>query len=559
MANPNQDKKQARPVGLGVGPLLDAAAMAQFQNQQPDSIPGMFKPGEFVLPPDTVHALGGKAVLQDAVNRTHTPGNSGAIVPAGFKPEMFFAQGGAPEDEIKKANSFGDSAGAAANPGMQVAQPRSQQIADKMLVGPASTRQELNQQQQLGRQYQTALGNERYEAGAAQMAQEARDAAYKRQTRAFGASPLYNSSTVPETSKAQPALDAWDNSNPQFKPGTASTAPAAPAGYDNVSSGEMGPPDLSTLSRGTAALFMPTTPSAAPAPAPASTPTGAVTRTGNSYSGTNVGGDISINGGTPSGGFVGGVGALLQRSTAQSPADQVPQFNSPQVAHSGNDWEARNNLRNLEVSASSITNNGGAFDSRRGRINGPSAAQTAFQDAQRADLAARGVQPVLDSQTNQVNSNLQREGMQQRGSDFRGGVQALLEQQRINQAGVTAGYANRAAGQAEQMRDRIMNETDPAKRRALTDTMMAMEGRQPQSEWGVQVTPTTKNLDGTTSMGSVIRYNKSTGQVEPVSMGQAGQQASGELGNPATRPVGTVSTVNGKSAVWNGQTWVPSA
>lgn len=539
MANPNQDKKQARPVGLGVGPLLDAATMAQHQNQQPDSIPGMFKPGEFVLPPDTVHALGGKAVLQGAVDRTHTPSNAGAMIPLGFKPEMFFAQGGAPEDELKKANSFGDSAGAAANPGIQVAQPRSQQIADKMLVGPASTRQELNQQQQLGRQYQTALGNERYEAGAAQMAQEARDAAYKRQTRAFGASPLYNSSTVPETSKAQPALDAWDNSNPQFKPNTASApapATASAAGYNYKSTEEMGPPDLSALSRGTAALFSPTLPPTAPAPAPASGPNNAVTKNGNSYSGTNVAGDISINGGAPSGSFVGGVGALLQRSSPQSPSGQVPQFNSPQVAHSGNDWEARNNLRNLEVSASSITNNGGRYDSRQGRSNsGPSVAQSAYQDALRADLSARGVQPVLDSQTNQLNSNLQREGMQQRGSDFRGGVHALLDQQRIDQAGVTAGYANRAAGQAEQMRDRIMNETDPAKRRALTDTMMAMEGKQTQAD-PYLVVPGGQHVDAASgraySTPSTV-FNRQTGQW----VQQPGQ--GGSLPTGMTKQVGT--------------------
>jgi len=61
-------------------------------------------------------------------------------------------------------------------------------------------------------------------------------------------------------------------------------------------------------------------------------------------------------------------------------------------------------------------------------------------------------------------------------------VQALLDQQRINQAGVTAGDANRTAGHAEQMRARILKETDPAKRRALTDTMMAMEGKQTQAD-----------------------------------------------------------------------------
>lgn len=49
-------------------------------------------------------------------------------------------------------------------------------------------------------------------------------------------------------------------------------------------------------------------PAAAPAPAPEPVPTSQVTRVGNSYSGTNVAGDIRINGADPRGGFVGGTG-----------------------------------------------------------------------------------------------------------------------------------------------------------------------------------------------------------------------------------------------------------
>ncbi|MGF6211776.1 hypothetical protein [Comamonas sp. 4034] len=167
----------------------------------------------------------------------------------------------------------------------------------------------------------------------------------------------------------------------------------------------------------------------------------------NTYSGGNVGGDVSINGASPgSPGMGGGLVArafdtppaaarppagqsLIDRAFNTQPQQQVPQFNAPQVAHSGNDWEARNNLRNLEVSASSITNNGGAFDSRRGRINGPSLAQAAFQDAARADLSARAEQPRLDMATNQVNAGLQREGMEQQGNQQRSLVQAMLGQQ----------------------------------------------------------------------------------------------------------------------------------
>jgi len=84
--------------------------------------------------------------------------------------------------------------------------------------------------------------------------------------------------------------------------------------------------------------------------------------------------------------------------------------------------------------------------------------------------------------------------------------------------------------------------------------MRDIEGAQTPSDWDVKVTPTTKNLDGSTSMGSVIRHNRATGQVEQVPMGQGGGDP---LSSPATRPVGTVSSVGGKTAVWDGQKWVP--
>lgn len=73
------------------------------------------------------------------------------------------------------------------------------------------------------------------------------------------------------------------------------------------------------------------------------------------------------------------------------------------------------------------------------------------------------------------------------------------------------------------------------------------------NEWRLQATPTTKNADGSTTEGSVVRYNQRTDAAEWVNVGQGGQPAAGQ------RAVGTVSTVNGKSATWDGQKWVPRA
>lgn len=88
-----------------------AAALAQAQNQAPDSIPAMVKPGEFVLPPDTVHAMGGAQALQGVVDSTHTPSRGFALQAKPEEPRQFFANGGLVEDErTKRTNSFGGPA-----------------------------------------------------------------------------------------------------------------------------------------------------------------------------------------------------------------------------------------------------------------------------------------------------------------------------------------------------------------------------------------------------------------------------------------------------------------
>lgn len=226
----------------------------------------------------------------------------------------------------------------------------------------------------------------------------------------------------------------------------------------------------------------------------------------NTYSGGNVGGDISINGSAPSSPSMGGgliarafdtppVAArppagqsLIDRAFSTQPQQQVPQFNAPQVAHSGNDWEARNNLRNLEVSASSITNNGGAFDSRRGRINGPSLAQAAFQDAARSDLSARAEQPRLDMATNQVNAGLQREGMEQQGNQQRSLVQAMLGQQ-ANQTELQKANIAADSGMQRSMIDALGSIEAAKERAAAASRANAPAGYRFNTSGGLEAIP----------------------------------------------------------------------
>jgi hypothetical protein len=58
----------------------------------------------------------------------------------------------------------------------------------------------------------------------------------------------------------------------------------------------------------------------------------------------------------------------------------------------------------------------------------------------------------------------------------------------------------------------LENAKTPEQQRSARDRLLALAGKAPQNEWGLQVTPTTKNLDGSTTQGSVWRYNKMTGE-----------------------------------------------
>lgn len=277
-------------------------------------------------------------------------------------------------------------------------------------------------------------------------------------------------------------------------------------------------------------------------PEPSNTPTSTevmpgVYRNGNSYgdsAGAALGGAQPR--GLPTAQNMAAADALAQRSQQESMARLASTqgaapggLQPPTVAHSGNSWSAQNALRNAQVSASSIMNNGGSWDKHKG-VSPERAYAAAMENA---DFAARGAQAGMDQAAMRENAAIQREGMQQAGSTARTQMQEAgqnnrfgqtqgLAQQKFGMEREAQGFQVRAAAQQEQLRNQIMQEQDPAKRQSMVQLMREMQGQTQPSEWGVQVTPATKNVDGSTSMGSVIRFNKATGVVEQVP-GQGGQ------------------------------------
>ncbi|MCL4771591.1 MAG: hypothetical protein KJZ76_14785 [Burkholderiaceae bacterium] len=76
----------------------------------------------------------------------------------------------------------------------------------------------------------------------------------------------------------------------------------------------------------------------------------------------------------------------------------------------------------------------------------------------------------------------------------------------------TTGFQSRIAARMEKAQIDLENAKTPDEQRSARERLLALAGKAPQNEWGLQVTPTTKNLDGSTTQGSVWRYNKMTGE-----------------------------------------------
>ena len=289
---------------------------------------------------------------------------------------------------------------------------------------------------------------------------------------------------------------------------------------------------------------------------------GAVTRNGNSYAGTNVSGDITVNGQAPRNG--GDVSAqnmaaadgLAQRSqqesmsrvSAQQPVGFAPSgMTAPTVRHSGNDWQARNDLRNAMVSATSIMNDGGKWDKHGQGVVSPErayAAQLAGTDAQ-----LRGAQPGVDVAAMRESAGIQREGMQQAGATTRTGLQEqgsntrslgqlALEQQKVNQAGVAQGFQTRAAQQQEQLRNVLVDPKATPEQRAVAQRDLAALNRKPAADRMQTVTLP----DTTNEMGQVVRggqalvRTREDGTVEQVPIGA---QQGAAMPPGMTKQVGT--------------------
>lgn len=486
-----QPSEYTGPRGFAPG---QRAALAQAQNQAPDSIPAMVKPGEFVLPPDTVHAMGGAGALQAAVDATHTPAPEQAFVPRGFRPKVFFANGGAPEDQIPTDGHPKAPApdGSQSNP-MNTELGRNVSNLANAVPGAlgGSARAIARTGGAISGALNSGLNAPRALAGGAGIAGGG----------AAASTPAAASTGANPTPSTAPATTA---TSPQATPSAGSTmGPPSSAAPQEVQPGIFRQGNSFSDSAQGAAL--------------GNEPRGLPSRR-NDAAGENLAAQSTARGFTPG-----------QRTEVEQPRLGFPGFRTPTIAHSGNDWQSRNDLRNAEVSASSITNTrrfGG-----RGAENSPDVER--YRSMLGTDAVLRQAQPGLEAETMRQNAGLmredmqqagglQREAMQQAGETGRTGMRVGIEQQRLQGEQVARGFKTRAAAQEETLRNTLLDpNATPQQKQQAQQAMRAIRGDADPSPWKVTVTPAVKNADGSTSQGSIIRHNSVTGEVQQVEGGGA--------------------------------------
>ena len=531
----------------------------------------------------------GVETLNQIKDATHTPVAArgfpvGGQQPQADEPRMFFSQGGSPIDEKRKLRWPDRAAGEQARQAKieqwksDVRTPSAPEPAQP--PAPPISPQAAADRQAIGSAWNTVKGASedagRAIADVATLAPRAvvgaYDSAVVRPMRAAGLNagylsphlvpdgvdpasmtPFTDQKRMREPAAAAPTAGAGRGFvNPAVvnPPATTSPAAASPIGSGQRMNAQTDPRSSLYTGNAPAPADVSARPAAQAAPTPMEIMPGVYQHGRGQYSDNPNGMGFAPGAGNPSASNIAAADALAARSAADVAGTvargfqpQQAQITAPQVRHSGNDWQARNDLRNLEVSASSITNQPrwSGHGGRRQSGDVPPAV-AAYQAALQTDAELRRAVPSMDQMAMRENAATQRTGMQEQGSNARNtldnavrmadvGVRgfdaqarrandarrASVDERRMTLDENTGNISIRAAQRLENLQTRYAEAKTDADRAKIAREIRDLSGKSDETaDWAVQVTPQTKNPDGSTSEGSVIRYNKRTGEVQTV-------------------------------------------
>lgn len=240
----------------------------------------------------------------------------------------------------------------------------------------------------------------------------------------------------------------------------------------------------------------------------------------------------------------------------QQPMQQQRGFDAPQVQHSGNSWEAANNLRNLRV----------GMNSMRSTNQSRAAGLAAYKSALDADARARGAENEAGITAMRENAAIARQGMQEQGANFRDANRNALEAQRIGIAGQEAVFNRGVKGfdiqnaQRKQYIQSLMDAaTTPEDRKAIAERFPDVYGRDSKTKMQFDVIRGKNDpITGAYSGDYAVAFDPETGTIQRMDIGGASQPDIPIPQAASERVVGTIYTApNGQKVKWDGKGLLP--
>lgn len=179
--------------------------------------------------------------------------------------------------------------------------------------------------------------------------------------------------------------------------------------------------------------------------------------------------------------------------------------------------------------------------------------------AQEANQTQARVNNDVALEQTQMQASTQRDiaAMREAGESGRAGARNAIDQGRLGLEQQVRGFDVLAGERQEKLHQKYEAAKTPEEKSAIAQQIRDLSGKQQDSPWKVQVTPATKNADGSTTDGSIYRYNTQTGEVERADAAARGAPPAAPQ-ESSKRVVGqTYTAPNGKTVKWTVNGWVP--
>lgn len=234
----------------------------------------------------------------------------------------------------------------------------------------------------------------------------------------------------------------------------------------------------------------------------------------------------------------------------------LPSFDPSTIQHSGNSWEARNNLRNLQV----------GMNSMRSTNASRAAGLAAYKSALDADARARGAENEAGITAMRENAAIARTGMSEAGANQRAADNNALEAQRIGIAGQEAvfnrslkGFDVQSAQRKQYIQSLMDAATTPEDRKAIAERFPDVYGRDSKTKMQFDVIRGKNDpITGAYSGDYAVAFDPATGTIQRMDIGGASQPDTPIPQVASQRVVGQIYTApNGQKVKWDGKGLLP--